>query len=70
MSDHLLASPEYHHEEVVEHSNPDILKAYILKQKDDYSNPYKDEPFGGFDYTSARGGVKVRPYIEPPTKQI
>lgn len=71
-SDHIFASPEYDHEEIVEVENEQKLKDYIESKKDDYGCKFeksKKKTFG-FDFISKYGGVKVLDYKKPIIKKI
>ncbi len=73
MSDHILASPEFHHSEIVEAKTRADLDKYIKSQKDDYGNHFKkakSKKMFGFDYTSRVGGVKVEVYKPPKVKKV
>lgn len=64
MSDHIFATPEFHHQEIVECDVPRKLKEHIEKQTDGWGHHYIQKPAFGFDYTSKQGGVKVSEYKE------
>ena len=68
-SDHILATPEYDHKEIVEVANQEDLDNYIFKQKDDYGNKFKKKTSYGFDYISHQGGIKIKIY-NPKIKKI
>lgn len=68
-SDHILATPEFHHEEIIECSGPREIKEYVEKQSDGWENKYKQKKSFGFDYISSQGGVKVSEY-NPKIKKI
>ena len=59
-SDHIFASPEFHHSEIVEVENEEKLTAYIESKVDDWGHPFKKEASFGFDFISNQGGVKVK----------
>lgn len=63
-SDHILATPEFTHSEIVEVDSDEKLQEYIESKTDGYDNHFKkeDKPFFGFDYISRTGGVKVEEY--------
>jgi len=69
-SDHLLAMPEFTHEEVIECDNEEQLVDYIQSQTDDWGNSFKKESSHGYDYISRLGGVKVNDYVGPVIKKI
>jgi hypothetical protein len=72
-SDHLLASPEFDHFEIVEvHSLYDPkLKAYISTKKDDCGHPFVEYPNSfDFDYISNAGGIKLEEYIPVVIKKL
>jgi hypothetical protein len=69
-SDHVLASPTFDHEEIVECKTDQQLQAYIAKQKDQYGNPFKRDKSFGFDYLSNQGAIVVSQYHEPTIKQL
>ena len=68
-SDHLLALPEYDHEEIVSVESIQKLKKYIESKKDHYGNNFKTDKSHGFDYISNQGGIKVELY-NPQIKKI
>lgn len=61
-SDHIFASPTFHHEEIIETETPQKLQEYIESQTDDYGHLYKKNNAFGFDYISNQGAVKVSDY--------
>jgi len=69
-SNHLLASPEFDHEEIIEVDTQIKLKKYIESQKDQYDNNFIKNKKHGFDYISRQGGVKVKKYVSPIIKKI
>jgi hypothetical protein len=69
-SDHIFAIPTFHHSETIECKHRGDLENYIAKQRDQYNNPFKYDKSFGFDYISARGGLKVYPYQEPKFKKV
>jgi len=69
-SDHILASPEFTHSEIVEYESKQKLQRYIESQKDGYGHNFKKDKSLGFDYISRAGGVKVEPYKPPKVKKI
>lgn len=69
-SDHIFASPEYDHEEIIEVENDEKLTKYIESKKDEYGNKFKKEKKFGFDFISHQGGVKVLDYKNPIIKKV
>lgn len=71
-SDHIFASPEYDHEEIVEVENDEKLAKYIESKKDGWGNNFKKKKSFGFDFISNQGGVKVLDYIykKPIIKKV
>jgi len=70
MSDHLLATPEFHHKEIVDAKNDKALDNYIAQQKDFYGNHYVKKANYGFTHISNQGALKVYPYKPPKVKKI
>lgn len=68
-SDHIFASPEYDHNEIIDTSSEEELQKYIESKKDQYGNNFKKENSFGFDYISNQGAVKVEIY-NPKIKKI
>jgi hypothetical protein len=65
-SDHVLATPEFTHSEVIEalgFDDPKLIK-YIESKTDGYGHKFKKKKNFGFDYISRAGGVKVEEYKE------
>jgi hypothetical protein len=60
-SDHILASPEYDHREIVKVNTRKQLEDYVKSLQDLYNNPFKkcDPPRYGFNYISNQGALKV-----------
>ncbi len=71
-SDHIFATPEYTHSEVVNASSPADLINYVEKQTDQYGHnfKYEEEKSFGFDFISHAGGVKIEDYNDPDVKKI
>jgi hypothetical protein len=71
-SDHILATPEYTHEEVVEVKGFDDPKLvnYIESKTDGYGHKFKRKKNFGFDYISQAGGVVVKEYEKPKEPKI
>lgn len=73
-SDHILASPEFDREEIVECESFDDPKliSYIESKTDFWRHKFKKSKKRtmGFDYISKQGGVKVEEYIEPNIKTL
>ena len=81
-SDHILATPSYDYEEIVEtksnlseKESEKVLCDYIQNKTDEYGYSFirKDPPSFGFHYISNQGGVIVEKYtkpIEPKVTQI
>lgn len=72
LSDHVFATPEYTHSELVEVDTEEELQKYIESKKDRYGGSFKkkDKDFMDYQYTSHSGGVKVRDYNPPKFKKI
>ena len=68
-SDHMLACPEYDHEEIVEVRSLEKLDKYITTQKDQMGHYFRKKKSFGFDYISNQGAVKVEVY-NPKIKKI
>lgn len=69
-SDHIFASPEYDHEEIVEVESDEKLTKYIESKKDGWGNNFKKKKSFGFDFISNEGGVKVLDYKNPIIKKV
>jgi hypothetical protein len=69
-SDHLMATPQFDHEEIVEVKTDSDLQNYIGQQKDQYGHSFKRDKSFGFDYISSQGAIKTEQYREPKIKVI
>jgi hypothetical protein len=69
-SDHIFATPEYDHQEVVKVESKEKLEEYIKTKTDQYGHPFKKDPSHGFDYISNCGALKVEKFVKPTIKKI
>lgn len=70
LSDHILATPEFFKEEIVEAETKKDLNNYISTKRDLYGNKYRQEKKYGFTHISNQGALKVYPLKVKKIKKV